>query len=81
MKTEQEFQEKSQVLVEPINTFIAENKWQWGIPSKSSMAWDRQEQQVIVHLEYEVGTLQWTAKTIEEMKNYIMADILNLVEL
>ena len=81
MKSKQEFNEKSEVLVEPINLFIYENESQWGLPIKSDMAWDRQEQQVIVQLQYEIGTWQWTAKNIEEMKRYIMADLLNLVQL
>jgi len=81
METKEEFQEKSKVLVEPVNWFIAENEWQHGLPIKSNIAWDRQEQQVVVQLEYKDRAWVWEAKTIEQMKEYIMSDMLNLVQL
>jgi len=79
MKTKEEFQEKTEILVEPINTFIAENEWQWDLPTKTRVGY--RNNKVVVELKYDFDWIGWEADTIEEMKEYIMYDILNLVKL
>lgn len=82
MKTKEEFQSKTELLIEPINTFILENEQRYGLPTKPIIAYDRQEEMIIVQLKYADGCgFEWTAKTVEEMANQIFCDMLTLIEL
>ena len=81
MKTKEEFQKLSEVLVEPINTFIAENEWQWDLPIKTLVGY--RNDKVVVELRYHtdtVGWIGWETDTIEEMKSQIMHDTLQILE-
>lgn len=74
MGSQEGFQKVSEVLVEPINTFIAENEWQWDLPIKSRAGY--RNNKVVVELKYEFGWIGWETDTIEEIKSQIMHDTL-----
>jgi len=78
MTTQEEFQKAGEVLVEPINTFIAENEWQWELPTKTRVYY--KDNKVSVELKYEFGWIGWKADTIDEIKSQIMHDMLQVLQ-